>query len=81
MRRHGRVFQPAANLKAVHARHHDVEQHDVARALLADRQRIRAVHGCEHVEIFGRQLGLEQFDVRMDVVDDENAGRHGVSLT
>ncbi len=35
------ALQQAANLEAVHARHHDVEQDDVAKPLLADRDRVR----------------------------------------
>ena len=37
---------------------------------------IAVVRG-QHVEVFGRELGLEQTHVHFDVVDDEDAGRHG----
>ena len=52
----GRVLEPPADLEAVHAGHHDVEQDDVAQALLAERQRVGPVHRGEHVEILGREL-------------------------
>ena len=37
-------LEPAADLEAVHVRHHHVEQHDVAFGALADRQRLGAAH-------------------------------------
>ena len=41
-----------------------------------DSKRIDAVHGGDHLEIFGGQLRLEQADIGENVVDDENAGGH-----
>ncbi len=70
------ALQPAADLEAVHARHHDVEQDDVAQPLLADRDRVRAVGRGEDVEIFRGEARLEQLDVGKDVVDDEDARGH-----
>ena len=34
--------------------------------------------GGDDLEIFGRQLGFEQLHVREDIVDDQDAGGHGV---
>ena len=73
-------LEAAADLEAVHVRHHHVEQHDVALRALADRQRLRAAHGGQDVEILGRQARLQQLDVGRHVVDDENAGGHRLRL-
>ncbi len=54
MRGQRRVLEPPADLEAVHAGHHDVEQDDVAQALLAERQRVGPVHRGDDVEILGR---------------------------
>ena len=43
---------------------------------LHDLQRIDAVHRREDLEIFRRQLGLEQPDIGENIVDDEDAGGH-----
>jgi hypothetical protein len=59
MRRERRVLEPPADLEAVHVRHHHVEEDDIGKALLADRERVRAVHGGGDVEILGRQLGFQ----------------------
>ena len=69
-------FQPAADLKAVHVGHHDVEQHDVAFGARADRQRLGAVAGGQHVEIFRRQARFQQLHVGGNIVDDQNTRRH-----
>ena len=39
-------------------------------------ERVHAVHGGHHVEIFRGELRLEQTHVGEDVVDDEDARRH-----
>ena len=72
----GSALEPAAHLEAVHVRHHDVEQHEVAFRALADRQRLAPAHRGDHVEIFRRQPRLQQLDVGRHVIDDENAGSH-----
>ncbi len=74
------ALDPAADLEPVHARHHHVQQDDVAQALLADGDGIGAVEGCERVEIFEGELRLEEFYIREQVIDDEDAGRHATSL-
>ena len=69
-------FQPAANLKAVHVGHHDVEQDDVAFGARADLQRLGAVAGGQHVKIFRRQARFQQLYVGGNIVDDQNTRRH-----
>ncbi len=69
-------LQPAAYLEAVHVRHHDVEQNDVAFGTRADRQRLRAVGRGQDIEILGRQPRFQQLDVGGDVIDDQNARGH-----
>ncbi len=66
----------AADLEAVHARHHDVEQNDVGLVLFDAFQRLLAAERRDDLEIFRRQLGFQQLDVREDVVDDQDAGGH-----
>ena len=65
-----------ADLEPVHAGHHDVEQHDVDPLGLQAGRAPPAAVGRQHLEVLGRQAGLEQLDVGEDVVDDENAGGH-----
>ena len=69
-------LQPAADLEAVHVGHHHVEQHDVDLAVLAGLERVGAVGGGQHLEIFGEQPDFEQLHIGRDVVDDEDAGGH-----
>lgn len=69
-------LEAAADLEAVHVGHHDVEQDDVAFGAGTDRQRLVAVRGGHHVEIFGGETGLQQFDVGRDVVDNEDTRGH-----
>ena len=73
----GRVLlDPPAHLDAVDPRHHHVEQHDVGAGALHRLQRVGTIHGGDDLEIFGRELRLEQPDIGEDVVDDEDACRH-----
>ena len=70
------VLQPAADLKAVHAGHHHVQQDDVGLFAGGDGQRRRSVVRRQDVVIFGGQLGFEQADIGLDIIDDENARGH-----
>ncbi len=73
----GRVgLEPAADLETVHVWHHDVEQDDVAFRTRTDVERLGAVASRQHVEIFGRQAGFQQLDVRGNVIDDKDTRRH-----
>src|ERR1700710_123684 len=76
----GLVRKAAANLKAVHVGHHDVEQDDVAFGARADIQRLGAIRRGQHIEIFGRQPGFQQLDVGGNVIDDQDTRRHRNSL-
>ncbi len=73
------LLQPPADLEPVHARHHDVEQHEIAEPARADGERLFAVRGRHDLEIFGVEHRLEQLDVRRLVVDHEDAGGHQAS--
>jgi hypothetical protein len=70
-------LQALADLEAVDARHHDVEQHEIDRGLGTDRQRVMAVARGDDIEIFGGQPRLEQIAVRLDVIDYQYARCHG----
>ncbi len=72
-------FQPPADLEAVHVRHHDVEQHDVALGAFADLQRLRTATGGRHVEIFRRQAGFQQLHIGWNIIDDQNTRGHRLS--
>ena len=69
-------LKPTAGLEPVHTRHHDVEQNDVGALVLSDLQGPGAVAGGQHFIVLERQLGLEQADVRFDVVNDKNTSGH-----
>ena len=70
-------LQPAADLEAVHARHHHVAEDDVEGSAGAQAQGVVPVEGGADVEIFGRQTRFEQLHVGEEVVDDQDARRHG----
>ena len=59
-------LEPAAHLEAVHARHHHVEQHDVAFAALADGDRVRPVGRRKHLEILCVEARIEQLEVSVN---------------
>jgi len=69
-------LQPAADLEAVHARHHHIEQDYVGPLPRTDMQRFRTVPCGAHFEILGRQPRFEQLHIGFDVVDDEYACGH-----
>ena len=71
-------FQPAANLIPVHARHHDIEQHHIAFATLADIERLGPGHGGDHGEVFRSQPRFQQTDVRKNIVNDQHARGHSI---
>ena len=69
-------LEAAADLEAVHVRHHHVEQHEIAFGALAERQRLGAARRAHHVEIFGGEPRLEQAQVGRHVVDHQDTGGH-----
>ena len=74
----------AANLEAIHARHHDVEQDQVGPVLAADLQGLGAAQGLEHAVIRRERL-VEHLDVERLVVDHQQGvpgpvGRGGGDL-
>jgi hypothetical protein len=71
------IFQLAADLKAAHFRHHNVEQDEVGLVFSYDIEGFGAVAGgdCPAVDIL--KIGLEQFEVFTVIVNDEDNGRFG----
>src|SRR5687767_2813543 len=59
----GVALDAPAYFDAVHAGHHNVEQHDVGLDALHRLQRIDAVHGGMHFEIFRRKLGFQKTNI------------------
>ena len=72
-------FQPTADLEAVHAGHHHIEQHHIGALVGTDLERLTAAPGGADVEILRGQPCLEQFDIGVDVVDHEDACGHGTA--
>ena len=70
------ALQPAADLEAVQARHHDVEQHQVDIASLRPLDHLGAVGDMHDIELAGERSGDDQGVCRL-VVGDENAWVHG----
>ncbi len=68
----------AADLEAVHAGHHHVQQHNVGNALRHAGQAFQPVEGGDDIEIFRRQLRFQKLDVGHDVIDDEDACGHEI---
>jgi len=75
----GRIgLDPAADLDAIHPRHHHVEQHDVRFDALDAFERVQSVHRGRHLEIFGHELRLEQANIGQNVVDNQHFGSHAL---
>ena len=66
-------LQPAADLEAVHFRHHDVEQHHVAVAIGADFQRVAAVGSRQHLKVLGHEPGFQKPDIGLDIINNQNS--------
>src|SRR5262249_12781836 len=64
------------NLEAIHARHHDVEQHHVDGARAQQGKGALAAARGHDLEVLGGEPSLEQLEVGEDVVNDQNAGSH-----
>ena len=76
----GVVLERVADLEAVHARHHDVEEHEVGPGLLLGHaEALDAVAGGGHGEALGLEGDLEQAADGGVVVDDEDDGRGNVA--
>jgi hypothetical protein len=65
-------FYAVADFEAVHARHHDIEQHDIRRVVLHDLEGGGAAVGGDDVEIFGGQLRFQKPDVRRNIINDQD---------
>jgi hypothetical protein len=68
--------QLATELVAVHARHHEVEQHEIDRTSLELLERILTVLGRDRLERARLQDGRDHLSDRGAVVDDEDACAH-----
>jgi hypothetical protein len=65
-----RDFEP------IHARHHDVQQHDIALAMFANIERFLTTRGEYDFKIFRAQANLKKFKIGMIVVDNEDTRTH-----
>jgi hypothetical protein len=65
-------LQAAANLEAIHFRHHDVEEDDVDVADVAQVQRFDAGRGRLDLEILRSQPRFEQPYIRRNIVNDQH---------
>ena len=64
--------KPAAYLEAVEARHHDIEEHEIRRAFLDAAEGRRTIERDAQLVIAAQRLD-QDIDIRLRVVDDENA--------
>ena len=64
-------FEGLADFPSAPLRHHDVQQHDVGKPRLGDRQRLLPVPGHEDLAIERTQIYLEQLDHVLVVIRDE----------
>ena len=72
-------LQPAAHLKAVHLRHHHVEQNQIAFRTRAGLQGLGAVGGGDDVEILSSQPCFQQPGIGGNIIDHEDTGGHAPS--
>ena len=63
-----------ADLDAVLARHHDVEENQIRRLCPRDGERLVAILGRDHLVALARQAGLQDLEVGRVVVDDQDPG-------
>src|SRR5690606_37045847 len=68
-------LEPAADLEAIHLRHHDIEEYDVDVLALADGEGLASGGGGDDFAVLGAQAGLEQAHVRWNIVNDQDARR------
>ena len=63
------------DLHAIHSRHHEIEEHEIRRIMLDQRQGIPAVLSEFHAIASGREILLHDANDRVVIVDDEDTGR------
>jgi len=73
--RRWRVPLTGGHLKAVHSRHHHIEQDDVGQLGFGHHQRGGAL-SAQSTSKYSLSAWREQSDVELDIVDDQNAGGH-----
>jgi hypothetical protein len=71
-----RSSQSSADLKAVHAGHHHVQKNNIAASHFADRDRVGTICRRQDLEIFDAEPRFEEFEIGLDIIDDQDAGRH-----
>ena len=67
------AFQAATDFETVHPGHHDIEEYDIAAALGADGESLGPTHDRHDFEIFSGQTRFQQFEIRSEIIDDQNA--------
>ncbi len=70
---------PPADLAAVQARHHDVEQNDIGAVLVHEGKRGLAIGGGAAAKILDLEFGLQNLDTGGIVINDQYVCRHGVT--
>ncbi len=70
------VFQTPASLEPVHHRHHNIQQDKIGLFGAGNLDSGRPVATGRHVKIFDCQLGFEQADIGIDIIDNENTRTH-----
>ncbi len=78
MTRVGVLLELPADLVAIDAGHHDVEQDNVGLRRNSLGNGAAAVRSADHLIVIGFELGLEQAHIGGDVVDDQDARGHDV---
>jgi hypothetical protein len=66
-----------ADLVAIHARHHHVQEHEIGLPFLDALQGLGAGGGSRHLVALRGQKIREKLDVERRVIDDEDSGRFG----
>ena len=67
-------LQTLADLDAIHVGHHDIEEDEIRFFLFDEIERLEAVVGSRHADVFAFQLSLQQLDVDGLVIDDQDRG-------
>ena len=76
MRGRGIVLETAADVEAIHPRHHDVEQNHIERRTSTDLQGLEPVARRTDLEIFSGETRFQQSHVGKNVVHDQDSCRH-----
>src|SRR5438128_5438088 len=69
------------DLHAIYSRHHEIEEHEIRRIMLDQRQGIPAVLSEFHAIASGREILLHDGKDRVVIVDDEDTGPSRATVT